>query len=139
MNEAEKNNQKNHAVNENQKSNHTSWGFGQKIAFQLNEGIHLCPINDIVRIESNHNFVFVHLMNGRSIFLSKSLKEIEGKLPQQQFIRVHNSHIINLNFLTILKKDHNAHAILNGNIKVPVARRRYADLLEKIKEWSLWI
>ena len=111
----------------------------KKIALQLDDGIHLVSLNDIIRIESNHNYVFIYLYDGRSIFISLTLKQIEQSFSDFQFVRVHNSHVINLAYLNVVKKSSSPYAIINNTARIPVSRRRLPFLLDKIKDWAIWL
>jgi len=126
-------------MNTSEKNNRNNPASCQKIALQLDDGIHLIPINDIVRIESNHNYVFIHLFDDRSIFLSSTLKEIDEKLANLTFIRVHNSHLINLLYLKSIQKNTTHYAVIDKNTKVPISRRRLPQLVSKLKNWALWL
>ena len=132
-------NPKNKLENESEKLRVVGSRNDKKIALQLDDGIHLVSLNEIIRIESNHNYVFIYLYDGRSIFISLTLKQIEQSFSDFQFVRVHNSHVINLAYLNVVKKSSSPYAIINNTARIPVSRRRLPFLLDKIKDWAIWL
>ena len=120
------------------KINFAQVSISKKIVVQLEDGIHIVPLDQVIRIESNHNYVFIHLQDGKSIFLLISLKEIEEALINHHFVRTHNSHIINLNYLFKIKKESSHYALLSNKTRVPISRRRMSFLIEQIRKWAIW-
>lgn len=52
--------------------------------------------DDILWIEANGSYSKVHLREGHSMLLSFNLSIIQRDLPQDDFIRIHRSYIVNL-------------------------------------------
>lgn len=59
-------------------------------------------VDEIVRAEAGDNYVCVHTATDRFL-LNLSLGELESRLDQDRFHRVHRSHIINLDFVTAIE------------------------------------
>ncbi|MFI3259580.1 MAG: LytTR family DNA-binding domain-containing protein [Rikenellaceae bacterium] len=59
----------------------------------------LVPINlnDIIYLESEGEYIRLHLVGGRAVTTFYRLKNMEAELPATQFIRIHRSYIININ------------------------------------------
>ena len=53
-------------------------------------------ISDIVYIESEGEYVRMHLADGSTITTLFRLKNMEATLPSDSFMRVHRSYIVNL-------------------------------------------
>src|SRR5690554_7169777 len=71
-------------------------------------------VKDIVHCQSDRNYTYFYLNDGRKVFTSRTLKDYEDTLCMPDFIRCHRSHIININYLerydrgdggTIIMKD----------------------------------
>ncbi len=71
--------------------------------------------NDLLYIEGQHEYVTFHLRE-RKITALYSLKKLEEELPEKQFLRVHKSFIINLNYVT----QNDTANILLGDISIPI-------------------
>ena len=86
---------------------------------------------DILFVESDGNYSTLFLTDNQKILVTKKLKEINQILPTQGFFRIHNSYIINLNKIKeFLKTD--GYVIMESGHKIPVARQRKSDFLEKL-------
>ena len=98
----------------------------ENITIKSGYDLHKIKLNDIIYIESDSEYVNFHLSNGKKIMSYQSLKSLEKSLPNDIFMRVHRSYMINKTNVTALKgKD----LILN-TITIPVSSSYY----EKVKE-----
>lgn len=87
--------------------------------------------DEILYVESDGNYSTFNLSNNQKIVITKKLKEVDSLLPETEFFRIHNSYIINLNKIKAYIKNE-AYVILESDHKIPVARQRKSDFLEKI-------
>ena len=73
----------------------------------------------------------------QKIVVTKILKDFEDILSDQQFIRVHKSHIINLQYvIEYSAADGGIVKMQDGNVW-PVSRRQWDMLLKKIKDSAI--
>ena len=68
-----------------------------KIALRLSDKIEFIEISTILRCEGEGNYTHIYPVNGEEILASKTLKEFDELLAEHHFLRVHQSHLINLN------------------------------------------
>jgi DNA-binding LytR/AlgR family response regulator len=54
------------------------------------------PLDDIVYIEPMDDYARIHLHNRKPVLTLMSMKAVQEKLPQQEFVRVHRSYIVAL-------------------------------------------
>lgn len=66
------------------------------ISVKADYKVSLVRIADIVYIESEGEYVQMHLCDGSTITTLFRLKNMEAALPSEQFMRVHRSYIVNL-------------------------------------------
>lgn len=105
-----------------------------KIALSSTRETYYVPIAEIVNIVGENNYSTFHLNNGREIVVSKTLKEYEGTLALHNFMRVHKSHIINLDCIQKLKKGLEFSVQLSNGKSVGISYRRKAGFLKAMKE-----
>jgi two-component system, LytTR family, response regulator len=91
---------------------------------------HLVAPAQICRIESDGAYTTLHLNNDRRFTQARSLREFEEELPYF-FVRVHQSHLININEIAQFHANDMMVQMNNGD-HLPVARRRKAELMEVI-------
>ena len=84
---------------------------------------------DIIRVSSAGNYCIYHLINGRDIVASYILKRAYEDLSEDIFFRVHNSHIINFNFVEKMNKVDGYMIIMKDGTKIPLSRRRKDEFM----------
>jgi two-component system LytT family response regulator len=107
----------------------------ERIALATAERIHIYNVMDIVRCESLDNYTYFFLSDGSKLLISKTLKEYEDLLNEFGFVRVHRSHLINLNRLTSYEKAHGATLTMEDGTKIPVAQRKREFILSILKSY----
>jgi two-component system LytT family response regulator len=75
----------------------------QQVILPTMEGFEVVKMEDIVRLRGNGNFTDLHLANGQKKMACRFLKHFDEILPLP-FLRVHKSHIVNLNFVKSYNK-----------------------------------
>lgn len=78
----------------------------KKIALSVANKIEFVEIGSIIRCESESNYTTFHLKTGEKLIVSKTLKEFDELLTPHNFLRVHQSHLINLDEIkSFIKSD----------------------------------
>ncbi len=107
--------------------------LSRKIAVHTQEALHFFELDEILRLEANSNYTFLHFVNGSKMLASKTLKEFEEILPPKQFFRVHHSSIINLKYVKKFIKTDGGSLEMNDGTVVDISRRKKEDFLQIIK------
>jgi two-component system LytT family response regulator len=103
-----------------------------RIAFPTSDGLKFVNTAEVVRCNSSSNYTTIFLTNGTKVFVSKTLKEIENVLTPSLFCRVHNSHLVNINFIKkFIKGDINL-VVMHDDAEVEVSRRKKDELLKML-------
>ena len=63
---------------------------------------HIIQINSIKWIKGERQYCKIVLAK-RNILIAKSLSSIQQSLPDGQFVRIHKSYIVNMNYATVQK------------------------------------
>ena len=75
---------------------------------------------DIKYIESQHEYIKIHLINSTPVMTQLSLKSIEEQLPSDRFMRVHRSFIVNLAKITVIERNR---IVFDGKVYIPVSEQ----------------
>jgi two-component system LytT family response regulator len=102
----------------------------KKLVLRTSEDIHIVNINDIVRCEADNSYTTFFISDGEKIVISKGIKEYSELLEEYGFIRPHQSHLVNLNFVKRLDKSDGGFLIMKDGKEVPVSTRRKQNLLQ---------
>ncbi len=104
----------------------------EKIALPSLNGIEFVKLDDIVRCEAESNYTVFYLINGDKVTVSKTLKDYEDILSQNNFFRIHKSVIINIKYLKKYIKGDGGSVIMEDGSELLVSRRRKDDFLEAL-------
>jgi len=77
-------------------------------------------LNDIKYIEGMREYIRIHLVNEKPVMSLLSMKSIEQKLPENQFMRVHRSYIVNLEKITTVERHR---IVFDNNVYIPVSEQ----------------
>lgn len=78
--------------------------------------------------EAMDNYTSLHTEKGKFV-LSQTLKNVEGRLKDYGFLRVHRSYIVNLKCIDLIAPKH----LLIGAIEIPVSESQRQNLLDRIQ------
>ncbi len=101
-----------------------------KVAFPTFEGLQFVYAPDIIRCEADDNYTYVHVSTEQPILVSRTLKEVEDLLKSKQFLRVHYSHVINLNKIKKYVKGDGGYVIMDDGAMVNVSRSKKEAFLK---------
>jgi two-component system, LytTR family, response regulator len=102
----------------------------RRIALSNSDGIHMLEIADIIRCESDDNYTNFFIKNRKPILISKTLKEYEELLTEHGFVRIHQSHLINVSFVKSYAKKE-GFLYMADNSQLPVSQRK-RDVLQEV-------
>jgi len=108
----------------------------KKIVLKTSERIYLVNVKDIVRCEAENNYTTFHIANGNKIMVSKTIKIYESLLSEYGFLRVHQSHLVNLNYIQHFDKPDGGMLVMSDNSAVPVSHQKKGILLEYFSSLS---
>lgn len=86
------------------------------------------PFDKLTLIESMSDYVKIFMDEGGYIITREKISHLETKLSDQ-FVRVHRSFIVNLNFVTAYSRE----VITVGDQEIPVSRTYKSAALEKLE------
>jgi len=83
------------------------------------------PLAEISRIEGQDDYVMLHVED-RGYLASMRIRDLEWQLPDPPFIRVHRSHMVNLDHVSHLIRlpDSRFEVLMRSGDQVPVSRAR---------------
>lgn len=101
-----------------------------KISLHTLDKIIIVNLDAIVRCESDSNNTIFHLKDKRKIFVTKTLKYFSDMLKDYEFIRIHQSHLVNLQYISEFIKTDGGYLMLKNGENVPVSVRKKAEIID---------
>ena len=105
-----------------------------KISLHTLDKIIIVNLDDIIRCESDSNNTMFHLQDGRKIFVTKTLKYFADMLKPYGFLRVHQSHLVNLQCISAFIKTDGGYLMLKNGKSVPVSVRKKPEVIEVLDQ-----
>jgi DNA-binding LytR/AlgR family response regulator len=87
--------------------------------------------DDIKFIEAMSEYIRIHLSNSKPVMTQLSMKSIEEKLPDDRFMRVHRSYIVNLSKISVIERNR---IVFDGSVYIPVSdqyKTKFQGYLDK--------
>lgn len=104
----------------------------KKVGIPDGDGLVFIDLSDIIRCESDGNYTYFILSSGKKIIASRTMGEYEQLFSDENFCRVHRSHLINLAHVKKYIKGEGGYVVLSDNSQVEVSRRNKNDFLERL-------
>jgi two-component system LytT family response regulator len=118
------------ALNENLQSRKVL----KRIILHSSDHLQLVSVSDIIRAEADSNYTSFSLSDGRRILVSRTIKEFEGLLSGSGMIRVHQSHLVNINYIDRFVKKDGGYLLLNEGTKIPVSPNLKKQVLKALTD-----
>ena len=107
----------------------------KRIAIPQEKQISMIPTEEVLYIEADINYCQIHILDKKTICISKTLKSFEQQLVHnREFFRIHQSYLINLNCIhRIIKTKLPQVEMINGDI-LTISRSKKTSFLKLILE-----
>ena len=84
-------------------------------------------LDDIKFIESQHEYIKIHLINTSPVMTQLSLKSIEEQLPSERFMKIHRSYIVNLAKISLIERNR---IVFDNKVYIPISDQ-YKEKFQK--------
>ncbi len=105
-----------------------------RIALPTLSGYTFEDIKNIIRCEADNVYATFYMADKRQITISKTLKECDELLQQFNFIRVHQSHLINILYVKEYIKGEGGTVKMTDGSNIDVSRRKKDDFLRMLNK-----
>lgn len=113
-------------------TNTHSQDANQKVPFAVDGKILLIKPSEILYCKSDGNYTEIYQTEKKTIVVSKNLKEVERKINHSNFLRIHNSFLVNTNHIIEYIKGDGGFVVMEDQTKIAVSRSKKNDLMQKI-------
>ncbi len=105
-----------------------------RLALNTLEKIHIANIADIIRLEASANYTMFYFRDGSKTMVTRTLKEYNQLLADHGFLRVHQSHLVNVACIKDFVKIDGGYLVMNDGSDVAVSSRKKAEVLKAIAD-----
>lgn len=105
-----------------------------KIALADANSLEFVAMDNIMYCIADKNYTTFYLQNGSKKLVSKNIGEYEKILDNSKFIRIHQSSIVNVNYVSKLIKGENGAAVMEDGCELSVSRAKRKDFLAELQK-----
>lgn len=106
----------------------------KKIILKTVDSIHLIDINKIMYCKSDNSYTSFLIEGKKEIIVSKSIKEYTELLEEYNFIRPHQSYLVNIDYIDKINKTDGGFIILTNSKEIPISKRRKNIIFTQLDE-----
>lgn len=101
----------------------------KKISLNTSDKIVVVNLIDIVRCKADNNYTEFFMNDDQKILVGKTLKYYADMLKDLGFLRVHQSHLVNLQYIKEFIKSDGGYLVLKNKTTVPVSVRKKNEVI----------
>lgn len=120
-----------HAATSPEKSEDETY-LAHKLAVPTTNGFEFISFEEILYLEASGIYSLVIKKDKKSITTTLRMGELETKLEEKGFFRIHRSYMINLAFIKQYFRGNGGYVVLDGDIQLPVSRNRKEAFLKRL-------
>ncbi|MBL7105867.1 MAG: LytTR family transcriptional regulator DNA-binding domain-containing protein [Bacteroidales bacterium] len=105
-----------------------------KLKIQTKNKIRFYKSNEIIRFEAKQDKTIIFLSDNTTYEIDVSIDGIDSQLKSFSFIRIHDNHIINMNYISKISGNFNAQIELTNRETIPVAKNRKKHIMDSLNK-----
>jgi len=103
-----------------------------KLALPTTDGLIFVKVENVLYCEASSNYTEITMEDNKKFIVSRTLKEYDDLLSDQDFFRVHHSTLINLNAIKKYVRGDGGYVIMNNDKSLDVSKRKKEAFLSRI-------
>jgi DNA-binding LytR/AlgR family response regulator len=108
--------------------------FARQLPFERDGSTHFLAVEEVVAVHANAHYSYI--FNGSDkLFCPLAIGEVESRLDGERFVRIHRSHIVNIDRVVRCKRSGDSEVVelaADQHYAVPVSRSRVSRLKSRM-------
>lgn len=102
----------------------------QKIALQTGDGVLFLELSQIIYLKADGSYTHFYTLDGKKITISKKLAEFEKLEQMGNFMRIHRSHLINLDQMERYLKQDGGTVVMKNGVMLSISNEKKQALMD---------
>jgi len=98
------------------------------------KGFIVVKLEEVIYCEAERSYTLFHLLDGKSVLVSKPLLDYDNLLRGTSFLRVHKSFLINLLHIREYQRGEGGQVIMSNGAEIEISRRRKDEFLMMVRD-----
>jgi two-component system LytT family response regulator len=103
-----------------------------RVALPTGDGLEFLEIASIIRCESDNNYTRIYCSDKSHYLICRTLKDVEKVLGESGFIRIHQSHLINPQYIRKLLRNDGGSIIMTDGTELAISRAKRDRLYDML-------
>lgn len=103
-----------------------------KLGVFNDNGFDLIPKHEILYCHADNNYTHIHKLDGKSLLVSKTLKDIEHQMDSPNFFRVNKSYLANIQHIKRYVKTDGGSVVMENDFEISVSPGSKDELISKL-------
>lgn len=95
----------------------------QRITVRTFDSVWYVNVDEIIRLQSERNYTCFYFTNGKTQLVSKTLGDFENMLDGFGFIRVQQSHLVNIQHVIRYVKSDGGYLVMSDDSSIPISQK----------------
>jgi len=113
-------------------SNYKNGNGLKKVVLRTVNSMHIVDLDEILYCKSDNSYTSFYLKDKKEITVSKSIKEFAELFSEYNFLRPHQSFLVNLQGITKIDKTDGGFIIMENGTEIPISSRRKQAIFEEL-------
>ena len=105
----------------------------KRISLSTKNSIFFIATKDILYCKNNNSSTTFFIKNGDPVVISKGIKAVEKLLEGNDFIRPHQSYLVNRIHISHVDKTKPCSLVLSNQERIPISTRKRKEIIDMIK------
>lgn len=105
----------------------------KRIVLNTSDMLHIVDVDEITYCLADGAYTHFFFTDRKQIMVSKTLAHFENIISSSQFIRTHQSYLVNMRHVTQFDKRNGGFLILPNSVEIPVSTRKKEEVLAHFK------
>jgi two-component system LytT family response regulator len=97
------------------------------------DGFEFVNTAKILYCQADNNYCIIHVDGEKIHVVTRTLKDIESQLDPEQFLRTHQSYLINLDHVKGYSRSDGGVIIMTNQTRLPVSRTKKESVVERLR------
>lgn len=106
----------------------------KRLALPTMEGLVMADVSNILYCQGDGHYTTIGLLNQKPVVISRNLGQLEDLLPQDDFVRIHHSHVVAVNHIVKYLRGEGGEVIMADGANLAVSKRKKQDLMDRLSK-----
>ncbi len=105
-----------------------------KLVLSTRDSYHLIELESIVYCQSENSYTTFYLIDGKEIKVSVPIKKVERQLGSKNFMRPHQSYLVNVQHIRSVHKSGGGELVLDTGKTIVISSRKKKEVLHFLEK-----